>query len=370
MELHVLTTTAEIGDIANEWAALLPRSGTGKIHHDYDWFVAGYQTFHRGDRLHVLTLRDEQGALAGIAPLVITPGVYRGVTVRKIGFVKNDQSPANDFIVVAGREEQCLAAFLDHLTRFAAWEFIDLRKMNVAEPSWAVLEKLLEERGDTYGTKENIQSPYIRTDMAWDEFWKRKSLRFRKAIRNKFNRVSKYETLAIEKIAVTSARAPVLDDILNISAHSWKHEIGNDLATREDNWNFYKEICDRLGPAGLISVWLLKFDAVPVAFEFHIQYNDVVYPIRADYDKRYKDISPGSLLEYEIIKSIFGDATVAEYNSCGHTYDYLLNWTDTTRIHRNCEIFGTNPKMALLYLYEYRVLAAMRACRAVLTKRQ
>lgn len=370
MNLAILTSIAEVMSIANDWTSLLTRLCTNKIHHDYDWFVAGYNVFHQGDQLYVMTVRDDQENLIGIAPLVITTGLFRWVNVRKVGFVKNDQSPANDFILAAGKEDACLKIFLDHLTTFSSWEIINLCKMNIAELSWRVLKKLIEERGVAYGIKQNIQSPYIKTDMEWNDFWNKKSINFRKSIRNKSNKANKYDCLVIDKIHVANDQASVLSEILQISANSWKHEIGNDLATREDNWRFYKEICNRFGKLGLVHVWLLKFGTVPASFEFHIQYNDVVYPLRADYDSRFKNISPGSLLEYEIIKRIFNDNTISEYNSCGHTYHYLLNWTGTTRIHENIQIFSSKLKIYLLYFIEYRLLAVIRSCRALLMKPQ
>lgn len=360
MQLKIITKLYELHAIRDGWQDLLQRSSNKAAYLCYEWCLSSYETFHANDQLYVLILIDDSAQLLGIAPLVITSGVYRGLKVRKIGFVKNDQNPANEFILSEGLENVCLKLILDHLVEFSNWELIDLQKIQVDSLTYSGLQKLLLENGYAFGTKDNIQSPYIPVDREWDDFWNAKSQRFRKTMRNKINRVMKHGSLVIEKVPVTKANIPELETILKISANSWKHEIGNDLLIREDNWKFYNKICDLLGPKGLVSIWLLKFRNVPVAFEFHIEYNNVVYPIRADYDKNYKDISPGSILEYHIIKGIFIDKRVAEYNSCGHTYDYLMNWTDTTRKHQNFEIFSKSIKMGILYNLEYKVLVMLR----------
>jgi len=359
MKLNILTRTTDLEAIEPGWGNLLRQPGNNKIQHRFDWFMAGYRSFHSRDQLYVLTVMDGGGNLSGVAPFVITTGAYRGLKVKKIGFAKNDQNPANDFILAEGKEEDCLKLFLDHLTCFLEWELVDLQKLNEAGTGH-ILRKMLSERGHSFGTKENIQSPYIRTVMGWEDFWESKSPRFRKAMRNKINRAMKHENLTIERIAVTSAGAPELEDMLRVSANSWKHEIGNDLLTREDNWKFYKEICDVIGPKGLIYIWLLRLDGIPVAFEFHVQYNNVVYPIRADYDKYHKNISPGSILEHGILKELFSANDVLEYNTCGHTYEYLMNWTNITRKHVNFEAFKKSIKMMMLYNLEYRILAWFR----------
>jgi CelD/BcsL family acetyltransferase involved in cellulose biosynthesis len=360
MELKIITNTVDLKSIEAGWCNLLRDSDNGRIHQSYDWFWAGYQTFHQNDQLYVLTLIDVKGNLCGVAPLVITSGVYRGIKVKKIGFVINDQNPACEFILSEGLEEACLKIFLEHLASFKEWEFVDLRKVDIERPTGILLQKLLTESGQAFGTKDNIESPYFTIDTGWEEFWKNRSQKFRKAMRNKLNRAKKHEGLVVEKIPVRSGNAPELADMLRISTNSWKKTIGNDLSTKKYNWEFYKKICDLFGPEGVVCIWFLKLNGVAVAFEFHLQYNKIVYPIRADFDEGYKDISPGSILEYEIIQSLFSDRDVLEYNSCGHTYDYLMNWTDKTRKHQNFEIFDKSFKMAMLYNFEYNILVMLR----------
>jgi CelD/BcsL family acetyltransferase involved in cellulose biosynthesis len=367
MKLGIITSQEDLMSIEKGWRNLSANSSRHGIHQSYDWFMASYRCFHQRDRLYVLTLNDNAGELTGVAPLVIGSGTCHGIGVRRIGFAMNSQSPANDFILSEGAEEDCLKSFLEHLSGFHEWELVHLQKISAEEPTWYLLQKLLPERNLAFGTRDNIQSPYIRMDMDWNDFWKSRSHRFRKTMRNKLNRVM-HENMVIEKIPVSSAKTPELDDVLRISANSWKHEIGNDLSARKDKWRFYREICDHLGPQGLIYLWLLKIDSVSVAFEFHIQHNRIVYPIRADYDKNFKDVSPGSILEYEIIKRLFADGTVYEYNTCGHTYDYLMNWTETTRKHQDLEIFDHNFKMSMLFSLEYKILDTLRDCKAFMAK--
>ena len=74
----------------------------------------------------------------------------------------------------------------------------------------------------------------------------------------------------------------------------------------------------------------------------------------------YKDLSPGSVLEYHIISRLFLEKNIHEYHSCGHTYDYLLNWTDKTRDYINYEIFKDSFYMHLQYLFEYKLLMKLR----------
>ena len=360
VELKVITKPEGLQAIQEGWLELLTHPGNSGIHQSFDWFWAGYQAFHLDDQLYVLVLKGDNGSVIGVAPLVITYRKYRGVRVRRIGFARNEQSPANDFILSPGLEDNCLDLILDHLCLFLHWEFIDLQKLNADKPIGRYLQNSLGDGNYRFGIQPNIQSPYISIDKTWEDFWNSRSKKFKKAMRNKLNRAQKSQDLVIEKIPVTSGKTPELEDILSISSNSWKRQIGTDLATREDNWEFYKQISNLYGPKGFPFIWLLRIGRVGAAFEFHLEYNGVIYPIRADYDETYKDISPGSILEYEIIKRHFCEKRFAEYNSCGATYEYLLNWADELRSYHNVEIFARNPKMNLLFALEYKVLRWMR----------
>lgn len=360
MQIKPITTIEGLKSIEAGWLKLLQHPCNSGIHQEYDWFWCAYQAFHSNDQLYVLVFADDNKNLLGIAPLIVFSGTYRGIRVKKIGFAKNEQSPANDFIFTPGLEERFLEMALDHLAEFRQWDFVHLQLVNMEGPTGTHLQKLLAEKDYLFGMQSNRQSPYILIDGCWEDYCKGRSKKFKKTMRNNLNRAKKQEDLVIEKIPVTARSEPALSDILRISKNSWKKDIGKDLVSRQNDWQFYKDICDRYGPSGCVFIWMLKVNQVGVAFEFHLEYKNVVYPIRADFDEHYKEISPGSILEWEILKRLFCENSCVEYNSCGHTYDYLLKLTNNVRNHQNFEIFNRKLKMKLLYNFEYRFMVWLR----------
>lgn len=47
----------------------------------------------------------DNGNYIGLAPLMITCGRHRGILVRKIRFIENDESPAVNFLLTDKKEE-------------------------------------------------------------------------------------------------------------------------------------------------------------------------------------------------------------------------------------------------------------------------
>lgn len=359
-QTKIITELSELLSLRQDWTRAWNASSSSRLHYSYEWFLAGMESYHADDRPHVLAVYDQNRTCIGIAPLVVARGVYRGVNVRKLCFPLNEQSPSNDLILSRGFEDACLDQIADHILQFSDWDIADLRKLPEDGRTMVSLQKALSRNGVRWGIRENIDSPYIVVQGDWETFWQSRSQKLRKVMRNKLNRAGKNGKVQVEALTIQNADHPVLKEIRQISGKSWKRNIGADLLHDERTWKFYETICGLLGPAGFIKVWLCRNEGQSVAFEFHLEYDGVAYPIRADYDEAYREMSPGSILEYSILKQAFTNSSLREYNSCGHTYTYLMRWTDRTRSYRNIEIFGRGAAMSSLHTFEYHVLPFLR----------
>ncbi len=360
MKIEVLTTLRELRAIRSEWEGLYERAQTRRIYLIYEWVFLTCEIYYEEKQLHIVLVKENDGQLIAIVPLAIKTAFFRGVNVRTIEFVHNDQNPANDFILRSGTEIEACTSIFKYLNTFKSWELVNLEKLDRLSDTSKIFNELSARNKFRFGVKENIKSPYITIDMCWDDFWNSKSQRFRKAIRNKINRSKKIEDLSIEKIQVSSRECQEVKEMFMVSSKSWKRQAGSDLLSKPKNSMFYKCLCDVLGPKGYIHIWMLRLKGDPIAFEFHIEHEGTVYPIRADYDECYKELSPGSILEFEIIKETFNGKKSLEYDSCGHTYKYLMNWTENVKDYHDIEIFGESIKMKTLHRIEYDLIPTIK----------
>ena len=107
---------------------------------------------------------------------------------------------------------------------------------------------------------------------------------------------------------------------------------------------------------------------MPIAYEFHASYGGVTYPLRADFDEAYRDIAPGSVVEFTVLRDLFTDGTLSLYDSCANSYWYLSNWTAEFRSHVDIEIFANSLKLRALHGAEYRLIPLLRRLRQALRK--
>lgn len=343
-----------------EWNGLLKNSLNDIVCLTHEWFVSWWKNFSDSNELHIVTFSDNFRNLTAIAPMMVSDCSCRGIKLRKIFFMANGHSPSADFIVNKHRLKEGIGAIIRYLESYEDWEFIELQKLDSGGRTFPLVMDYIIRSNNLFGLKQNIETPYILIDSDWGSFLNNRSPKFRKVLRNKLNRAEREGDISVEKIAGLECDGNVLNDMMNISGKSWKRDIGVDLKNDSKSRAFYEELCGKSNSGTQVNIWFLKKGGERIAFEFHLVYNNVVYPVRADYNRDFKDLSPGSVLEFNILRQLFSERSLKEYNTCGHTYNYLLNWTDNTREYMNIEIFSKRFRPYSLYLLEHRVLPVMR----------
>ena len=276
----------------------------------------------------------------------------------------NGHAPSSDIVIRGDQDaDRIVGEILDHALGVPGIDIVDLRKIDAGGIVDRAATAYLAGRRLRHGRRDNTESPFIVIDSDWETFFKSKGSKFRRTMRNKLNRALKAGDVTIERVNIRDRADPVLDEIVAVSSNSWKRDIGEDLGSNPQSVGFYTDLSERFGPEGAVAVWVLRKAGAPAAFEFHLVYDGVTHPLRADFDMGFSKLSPGSVLECRILEALFESGSVRRYESCGHTYDYLLQWTDRTTKHVDLEIFPSRAVPIGLHALEYRILPTLRRLR-------
>lgn len=170
MKVEVIDNFEGFLVLEDEWNSLLENSQNDVVFLRHEWFRCWWETFGKNNQLFIISVKDG-GELVGIAPLMISRDVFRGFPVRKLSFIKDDNSAHADFISLKGNEEtiQAIVRYLKenkHLWDVAVLESI-LNKSNTFE----YLKKNLEREGLFFGEKKELASPYIKVNSDWESFF-------------------------------------------------------------------------------------------------------------------------------------------------------------------------------------------------------
>jgi CelD/BcsL family acetyltransferase involved in cellulose biosynthesis len=359
VELKVIRCESELTQIHGQWNALLRKTGTRPLPLTQEWLLAWWSVFHDQNALEIRCLfRDDQ--LIGFAPFFRRQANYRWVPVEILELAANGHSPYSAVVLDPAMDDSDRSRCLEILCRVAPNQIGVFFKLEKGSACCRYIQERSEAGVISAGEKPGMCTPVIAIDRPWTEFWAARERKLKKSLNHKLNRFHRSPSLSVTSLPMASSADPVFQEMVEVSGKSWKVEVGNDLRTSAHGRTFLANLIDALGPSGAVTAWLVRDGDKPVAYELHLCVDGVVYPIRADYDRAYREVSPGSVLEYTALKSLFDNGSASEYYTCADDYWYLSNWTSCYRQFCTLEVFGSGWKTRSLYWLEYRVIPLIK----------
>jgi CelD/BcsL family acetyltransferase involved in cellulose biosynthesis/GNAT superfamily N-acetyltransferase len=341
------------------WNSALQKSGERTVFLRHEWFRCWWEAFGEKKEMAVLVLKDG-GEIKAVAPLMFVKENFRGIPVRKVKFIENDNSPRCDFIVPdPEKREEVVGAILNYL--FEAkdrWDVIEFNNMPDESPNLKLVTEIAAEEQALFAAKKGLNSPYVVINTDWDTFFSSRSKRFRKNLRTKKNKLDKFGPYTIEK--VTYFDKSLIDIIARVSENSWKKNIDKTISYSNQTGNFFAGLSKLADERKWLSIWLMKIDGRAAAYEYHLNYENKDFALKADYDEQFAELSPGSILDRHVIENAFKEEK-NEYDLGSGSAFYKTNWADHMRSHTNIFIFKNNTKGFFLYSIEFRIINFVRA---------
>lgn len=352
MHLKVVTDIKHFRDLRDEWNQLVQKTEPAGLALSHEWLFAWWQIFAADRKLNIILVYDEP-KLVAIGPFLKERFRYRGIPSSRLQLMTNGHSPYCDLIVDNTASERKINEILQLIFQCDSADVLMFNKVPENSPMVRYLTEKASSFEFRYGIKPSLITPTIHISGEWEEFFRSKSRKFRKGLKNKLNRLDIAGDFSITCESISSRDNPFLIEMIDISKASWKRAVKNDLGSNAAAREFLFKLADVFGPGGHLDLWIMHKADMPVAFELHLDYFGVVHPIRADFSEKFKPFSPGSVLLYVALKSLFEKKTVSEYYSCAHNYRYLTHWSKTLKKHVQIEFFACSWKPQLLYMLEH-----------------
>ena len=118
----------------------------------------------------------------------------------------------------------------------------------------------------------------------------------------------------------------------------------------------------------MLNIWILNLNNQPIAYEYHLTYKGKVHALRSSFDKNFKGLSPGSFLDYQIIKQLYQRGDICEYDMGGNADFYKLRWTKHYRKHQTVYIFRKEIYSRILYFLDNKLTPLLRPLKRTLIK--
>ena len=326
MKLEILEQADLFEHLGDEWNHLLERSTSNFIFNTLEWQSTWWRVFQPG-QLWVLTCRDDDNRLVGIAPWFISgEGAER--TISAIGCI--DVTDYLDVIVDKDCTEAVLNCFAAQLKNCCN-VFDRLSFCNIPEksPTLAQFPELLNQQGFDTHVEQIEVSPVIELPSEWGDYLSLLSKKHRHELRRKMRRIGTSAEVDWYIVNDEHDLDVELDRFLKLMAASDLEK--EQFLQDEKNVEFFRAIAHILYEKGWLQLTFLTANEKAIACYFNIDFNGhiLVYNsglLRGEYDHLSAGIV---LLAYNIRYAIENGYKVFDFLRGNETYKYHMGGQDT-----------------------------------------
>jgi CelD/BcsL family acetyltransferase involved in cellulose biosynthesis len=346
LRLDVVTTAEDFAALQNEWNPLLQRSRSNNMFLTFEWVSTWWSVYGAGSRLHVLTARDADGRLVGLAPLkgVVRgiPALFRFTTIEFIGQGGDVTPEYLDLIAEPGYEAAVVDAFADHLCDDPGVHVIDLRPFAGASPNLPRLQQRLEASGGHVRRVADSICPVLQLPETPQAFLESQSRNYRKKIRECERKCERELHVRLRMSQTPAELREDLGALVELHDRRWDGE------SRAFKTTEYVTFHDRLSGLLLERGWMRLFtlhNGQPLAVLYCFAYSGRYYYYQAGRHPGYPKHRLGLLLMHKVIQEAIKEhASVFDFLSGDEAYKY--HWAKSTasnvrlRYSRNIALFA------------------------------
>jgi CelD/BcsL family acetyltransferase involved in cellulose biosynthesis len=303
MQFNVIRTDKAFEEMAQEWNTLLSYSASHVpfLRHEYLktwWNTLGGAEWSQGE-LFVVSARDDQGELCGLAPMFFSDNREGDPALMLLGSIE-----ISDYLDVLAKREQLdpfLLGLLEYLDGPTAppWKLLDWYNIQEASPTLPQLQAAAERMG-WQTTQTRLQpSPYIPLPTDWEAYLAGIKKKQRHEIRRKMRRASGYfipvrwhivedETTLdaeinalFELMAQDASKESFLTDVMRSQLRAMIH------AAQQADW---------------LQLAFLEVGGEKAAAYINFDYANRIWLYNSGIDSRFDELSPGWVLLSHLIR--------------------------------------------------------------------
>lgn len=338
--------------LREEWNALLARGPVDVPFARHEWLAAWLDAFAPDAPLRVLVARGRGGRAAGMAAFLVER--ERGVT-RLV-------APANDH---SCRVEWALgddppggvAALWEYLRDRLRWDVLVLRDLPREGPTSVLLETAARADRHLTGRWESLRTPYVELSKGGVE--ERVSSKFRANLRRRAKRLGEMGAVALKRVDDAEGLDVAVAEFLSLEASGWKGQGGTAIAGDPALVRFYARIARDAAARGGLALRALTLDGRAVAVHLGMVHRGVYYLPKTAYDERLGQVSPGQLLQREVLAECEARA-LERFDFLGPDMEWKRDWVPAHAPHDWLYVYRPSFAGRAMHTLKHRVRPAVK----------
>jgi CelD/BcsL family acetyltransferase involved in cellulose biosynthesis len=308
-----------------EWNELLHRSTSDRVFSTWEWQSTWWEAYNPG-QLWVISCRDDEDRLIGLAPWFIENHPTKGRVVRSIGCV--EVTDYLDIIVDKAYIEpilNCMASYVNaHRSLF---DLLDLCNISEDSPNLERFAHFLRNHGFEVEIIQQEVCPIIELPDSWEDYLARLNKKDRHELRRKVRRAEGETDWYI--VNGKNNLDEELERFLELMSTSHPDKAG--FLNDPQNMTFFKNIVPIAHDKGWLQLSFLNINGQAVATYLNFDYNKHILVYNSGLmPGEYSYLSPGIvLIAHNIRHAIETGHTVFDFLRGNEDYKYRLGGKDT-----------------------------------------
>jgi len=327
----------------------------------HTWYQNWWKYYSGDAKLHLFTMW-QGDKLVGIAPLMREKSSFHGLPVRVMGFIQNNQSLHNDFIVMPQFRTLFLQKLIQSLfEQSSRWDTLYFRNISSISDNYKSLVQVLDDEDRDWGEKTTpFDTPYLIPSGSWSDYFAGRSRRTRKTLKNIRNKVLKAGKISVRHITTLEEFLSCKEDLFKVAQQSWSEKIDGSLGSAS-NRNFFESLSIEAAAKKWLSIWTLYLDSKMIALEYHLKAYNREHALRGHYHSKFAPLSPGTYLEMAMLQRIFEKQdTIQLFDFCGSFDSYKKKWTDNYVPHCDVLVFNKHIYSRYIMFHEFKLVPFIR----------
>ena len=317
-------------EVIEAWDGIARSYGDMGIFISYGWFASWWQAFGSNEKLFVVVLLKD-GQTKAIFPCCLKTGTSDGLRGEYISSLTNDHTCYYDFIIDPAVRPAVLSHFIHSLKKIypdAQMYFEYMPTSN--ENATLLLTELNINRMPVHKYSE-AWAPWTEVPGNITSFYAELPGRLRNTLRRCRKTAEAKGRLDFEVIEKIKQLDDILDVLFEIEYNSWKGKNGTAIKCQKEVEYFYRLLAHWAMKCNHLVLFFLRLNNEPIAASFCLHSGQTIFLLKPGYHESFAHLSPGNLLQYEILKNLTKWPQIKEYNFLGACDPWKLEWTRNSR---------------------------------------
>lgn len=305
-------------EIVEQWNRIASQYGDNGIFINYSWFDCWWKAFGDGKKPFVVVLQKDN-EIKAVFPLY-TDGDH-------LSSMTNSHTCHYDFIVDSEMRSEAISHLLHILQQGTRWKRVSLECTDESGENRQSLIRRLQISKAPFHIYSQPWAPWMEMPRDWENYVESLPGRLKNGIRRCIKKAEAKGRLQIEIIENSERIDDLLDIFFDLEFKNWKGRAGTAIRCEPEAGNFYRLLGHRAMQEGNLFLVLLRWNDSPIAASLCLKYGKTIFLLKPGYDEEFSYLSPGNVLQFKCLKSIFEKSDVSFYNFLGACDAWKMEWT-------------------------------------------